>query len=721
MKTTDKFKGSLIIALSCCMFITQSQPEFIQHQVTSNFPAGVDVIVNDLDLDGDKDIISVNWHVNAEVAWWKNNGFNEFTKVVILDNAGKLRSVRAHDMNADNKTDLIVAAIEENSIILLQNNGDNTFAESIVDADFAGAHTIDIKDVNDDNHPDILCSGFDNINFESEIAWYENDGQNPVVWTKHLISDRFQTSPFIYGDDMDGDNDLDVIACGEQDDEILWWENTGAENFDEHMIDSLMDAVHTVIARDVDLDGDGDILASACISSKIAWYENNGQGVFIKHALPNFGGALWLDATDVDNDGDRDLFGAGQSAPNLAWWQNNGNQEFTKINIDGGFTQAFCIIPAKMDNDNDNDFVAIGYGSNKISWFENKLLNPNPYNHPESCVYDYAHQRWLISSTGGPNAPGYISEVDYLGMAQYFVTNIEDPLGMCIAEGVLYVSEENSGVLGFDLETKEQVFFQALNTVGNPDGLAYDNDGHLFVVDTWGRIYKIYLETQTVSLFRTSGLTNWTQDIVFDQVNNRLLAIGYASNAPIQAISLADSSVTNYPTNFSNYDGITMDQFGNVYLASHQSPGRIVRYFYGLSGDYDIVSSGHNQPAGLEYNQQNNILAIPNYGGSTVDFVMVTGTEIKENIISDSFIKDIFPNPFNEQINVEIIDNSGSDIEVTVFDINGKVIKDLYFDFPISSFSWDGKNNEGTTVRSGVFFINIRSGNHYEHRKIIKL
>ncbi len=494
-----------------------------------------------------------------------------------------------------------------------------------------------------------------------------------------------------------------------------------AENFEEHMIDSLLDAVHTVIARDVDLDGDADILAAACMSSKIAWYENNGQGEFVKHSLPNFGGALWLDATDLDNDGDRDLFGAGQSAPSLAWWQNNGSQQFTKININGGFTQAFCIIPSKMDNDNDTDLVAIGYGSNKISWFENKLFNPNPYNHPESCVYDYAHQRWLISNTGGPNAPGYISEVDDSGNAQYFVTNVEDPLGMCIAEGILYVSEENTGVLGFDLETKEQVFFQALNTVGNPDGLAYDDDGHLFVVDTWGRIYKIYLETQTVSLFRSSGLTNWTQDIVFDQPNNRLLAIGYALNAPIQAISLTDSSVTNYPTNFSNYDGITMDQFGNVYLASHQSPGRIVRYFNGLNGDYDIVSSGHNQPAGLEYNQQNNILAIPNYGGSSVDFIVVTGTEIKKNHIKDSFIKDIYPNPFHDKINVEIKEHSGSGIEVTVFDINGKIIRNLNLNSPSSSFTWDGKGKEGTKLKSGIYFFHIRSEKYTEQRKIVKL
>ncbi len=324
--------------------------------------------------------------------------------------------------------------------------GVNHSRTHMVDGNFVGAHTIDIKDVNDDGHLDILCSGFD-FNFHNgEIAWWENDGLSPIGWTKHLISDRFQQSPFIYGEDMDNDNDLDVIACGELNDEILWWENDGNQYFTEHMVDSLIDAIHTVIARDVDLDGDMDILGAACMSSQIAWYENDGKQEFLKHPLGSFPGALWLDATDLDNDNDRDLFGAPQGATMLAWWENNGNQQFNKHNITSTFTQSFCVVPTMMDNDNDTDLVAIGWQSNKISWFENKLEDPNPYYNPECCVFDYTNDCWLISSTGGVADPGYISEVDEEGNISYFATWIVDPLGMCIAEGKLVVSDADFGI-----------------------------------------------------------------------------------------------------------------------------------------------------------------------------------------------------------------------------------------------------------------------------------
>ena len=597
-----------------------AQPEFTQHMVTGNFTKGADIIAVDLNQDEAMDIVAVNSHTSAEVAWWKNNGFNEFTKITIRGDLNKVRSVRAKDVNRDQHTDLVAAVYGENRIIYLENEGIETFIEYTVDDNFVGAHTIDIKDVNDDGKPDILCSGFDYYYHNGEIAWWENDGNTPITWTKHLISDRFQQSPFIFAHDMDGDDDMDIIACGELNDEILWWENDGDENFTEHMIDSLFDAAHTVIAKDVDLDGDTDILAAACISSQIAWYENNGSQVFTKHYLGYFAGALWLDATDLDNDGDNDLFGAAMGTSHIAWWENTGNQQFIKHDINGTFTQAFCVVPAMMDNDNDIDLVAIGWQSNKISWFENKLENPDPYNHPECCVYDYANDRWLVSNTGGSD-PGYILEVDDEGNTAMFKSNIEDPLGMCIAENTLYVSDADNGVLGFDLATGEEVFFMSFNPIISMDGQAYDNNGHLFVVDTYGRIYKIYLEENFKTLFVSSGLTDYTQDIVFDEENNRLLAIGYAYHAPIQAIDLSDSTVTNYPTSFNNYDGITMDQRGHVYLASHQSPGRIIKYFSGLNGSYEVVSSGHNQPAGLHYNKQDNILAIPNYGGNSVDFI----------------------------------------------------------------------------------------------------
>jgi len=319
-----------------------TQLEFVQHQITNTFIKGADVIAVDLDRDGNMDIISVNSHTNAEIAWWKNDGFNEFTKITIRDNLNKARSVRSEDINNDQHIDLVVAVYGENNIIYLENNGDETFSEYTVEANFVGAHTIDIKDVNDDGNLDILCSGFDYYYHNGEIAWWENDGLSPIGWTKNLISNRFQQSPFVYGEDMDEDDDLDIIACGELNNEILWWENDGDENFTEHMVDNQITGIHTVIARDVDLDGDFDILAAACLGSQIAWYENTESQDFIKHPLGYFPGALWLDAADLDNDGDRDLFGGAQGASHLAWWENPGNQQFIKHNFNSTFTFSLC-------------------------------------------------------------------------------------------------------------------------------------------------------------------------------------------------------------------------------------------------------------------------------------------------------------------------------------------------------------------------------------------
>ncbi len=689
MKTlTLQFTLTLIL-LHVCYSIAYTQPEFIQHQVTNTFTKGADVIAVDLNQDGYMDIIGVNTDSNGEISWWKNNGFNEFTKITIRDNLNSVRSVRAMDVNNDQHIDLVAAIYGNNDILYLENDGNEVFEEFVVDANFVGAHTIDIKDVNDDGHLDILCSGFDFYFHNGEIAWWQNNGLSPIEWTKNLVSDRFQQSPFIYGEDMDLDNDLDIIACGELNDEILWWENNGQEEFSEHMVDSLIDAIHTVLARDVDLDGDMDILAAACMSSQIAWYENNGSMEFLKHPLGIFPGALWLDAVDLDNDGDRDLFGAPQGASNIAWWENPGNQQFIKHNINSIFTQSFCVVPAMMDNDNDTDLVAIGWQSNKISWFENKLENPNPYNHPECCVFDYDQNRWFISNTGGVDDPGSIVEIDENGNQNYWKTNLVDPLGMCIGDGILYLSEANDGVYGYDLISGEEEFYQAFSPIGNMDGMTYDGNGHLFVVDTGGKIYKIYLSSQQVTVFVSSGLTSWTQDIVFDEANNRLLAIGYAVNAPIQAISLEDSSITNYPTNYSYYDGITIDQFGNVYLASHQSPGRIVRYFNGLNGDYDIISTGHNEPAGLHYNTLTNILAVPNFGGSTVDFIQLGGNVINVpgdvpniqsgiNVATDGDTVLVAPGIYTENIDFLgknivvashfIIDNDFTQIQNTIID-----------------------------------------------------
>lgn len=367
-------KRILLFTLGCIWgsLLFSQEISFEQHLITDEFVDGYDVWPYDINSDGYIDILACGKASGGQVAYWLNDGSNNFAQTVLKQGLSGARSVRARDLNGDLLPDIVVAGWMANDIVCFMATGQNTYAEQLVDGNFKGAHTVDLKDVNTDGSLDILCSGFDYYGHNGEIAWWENNGEDSISWSKHLISDRFQQSPFVYGEDMDNDGDLDVIACGELNNEILWWENDGSGIFiAEYMVDSVFYSAHTVIARDVDLDGDMEILAAGCMNTKLAWYENDGSQNFIKHNLSPNGGDLWLDAADIDLDGDIDLVAAAMSASTLKWYENDGYQQFTRHNVDGGFASGFSVIPINMDTDGDVDLLAIGYASDKISWFEN--------------------------------------------------------------------------------------------------------------------------------------------------------------------------------------------------------------------------------------------------------------------------------------------------------------------------------------------------------------
>jgi sugar lactone lactonase YvrE len=713
-----------LLCLLCMSFPIAAQLEFVQHEVTDAFTKGADVITVDLDQDGDMDIVAVNSNSVSEVACWENDGNSNFTKKTILGQLNKCRSVRSADINDDGDTDLVVAVYGENRIIYLENKGEGTFEEHTVDAAFIGAHTIDIKDVDDDGDPDILCSGFDYHFHNGEIAWWENDGADPINWTKHLVSDRFQQSPFIFGEDMDGDGDMDMIACGELNDEILWWENDGNEIFSEHMVDSLMNGIHTVLARDVDLDGDMDILAAACIGSRVAWYENDGEEAFTKHDLGNCAGALWLDAADLDNDGDNDLFAAPQGSPFLMWWENPGNQQFIKRIIESAFTQSFCVVPTLMDDDDDLDLVAIGWQSNKISWFENKLESLNLLNNPESVVYNSLDNSYLVSNWGDGN----IIRIDSNAKHHYFTMLPEQLAGLHIMDGVLYASSNKgglNGLLGFSLASGELVCHIEIEGKGVLNDITSDDHGNLYITDSQNsKIYRVQPADSVYTLFVDSGLAA-PNGIWFDEPNNRLLVLnGQLPYRPIVAVNLEDSTTTIVvETGINSIDGLTADGTGNFYFSSWETDC-IYRYDETFTNPPEEVTSGHINPADIFYNQQDDVLAVPNFHGDTLELIPMGTTGIGLMSAEGNLKPLAYPNPFSDYLHLEYLLTAAGYIEIGFYNLTGQLVHTLDQGFRSAgphSLNWQPVKQGAEYLQPGIYFCNFKAGDEAVTIKIIKV
>ncbi|NOR75554.1 MAG: T9SS type A sorting domain-containing protein, partial [Draconibacterium sp.] len=88
---------------------------------------------------------------------------------------------------------------------------------------------------------------------------------------------------------------------------------------------------------------------------------------------------------------------------------------------------------------------------------------------------------------------------------------------------------------------------------------------------------------------------------------------------------------------------------------------------------------------------------------------------------SESYMR-CYPNPFNDQINIEFSSLSGK-VSIDVMNATGSLIRRIYDDYPTSGpnrIVWNGRNQTGDIVTSGMYYIRFVSGDTVETVKISK-
>ena len=200
-----------------------------------------------------------------------------------------------------------------------------SFTKHTIDPRTGGIHVIPV-DLNHDGKMDFVAL----LAQEHEtVLAYINKGTGDFTFEQKVIYAAPHPnwgSSGIQLVDLDKDGDLDVLLThGDTFDDgivkpyhgIQWLENTGAYRYVEHTI-AQMPGVHRAEAADIDGDGDLDIVACALLAGgsdvdektlpALVWLEQTKPGVFVRHTIEmGIPRHATLDVGDIDGDGDIDI------------------------------------------------------------------------------------------------------------------------------------------------------------------------------------------------------------------------------------------------------------------------------------------------------------------------------------------------------------------------------------------------------------------------------
>jgi len=330
----------------------------------------------DLDGDGDFDVLCSS-HSDDKISWYENidgNGTFGLQQIIATD-AISVECVTGVDLDGDGDYDVLSSSSSDEKIAWYENiDGNGTFGpEQNVSTEASGARSVYGVDLDGDGDNDVLSAHGDN-----KIAWYENTDGSGNFGPQQIITTHVNNPKCVFSIDLDGDGDNDVLSAANSDVRIAWYENIdGQGTFGPQQIITVYAlGAESVYSADLDGDGDNDVLSASWYDDEIAWYENiDGQGTFGPQQIisNNANSAESVLSADLDGDGDNDVLSASSYDGKITWYENTDGQGnfvlYQNISTQAGGAQS--VFSADLDGDGDYDVLSASTSSGKIAWYEN--------------------------------------------------------------------------------------------------------------------------------------------------------------------------------------------------------------------------------------------------------------------------------------------------------------------------------------------------------------
>lgn len=359
----------------------------IRNLVENNLDGASSVYSADLDGDGDTDVMATGYFDDA-VIWWENTDGvgTTWTEHAINLNYDGATCICSEDINGDGDMDVIAAALWDDAVTLWLNaNGSGTSWTAVsIDGSFNHAQFVSTGDMNDDGHVDILGAAF----FGS-IVWWENLDGSGLAWSKHYVGASLPQALCIQPGDIDGDGDADALGCNRGlQGGVRWWENLDGTGtlWSMHEVDLDFGIPYEVFPVDINGDDHCDVLGVS-LTADLTWWENL-DGLGTSWAKHNIDQTLNVPTStypaDLDQDGDDDVIVSDDNQ--VTWWENADGSG--SVWIEHPLTQESgdcrSVYSDDINGDDSPDVLAAGFDANDIYWFE--LIDYPPIGELESSV-----------------------------------------------------------------------------------------------------------------------------------------------------------------------------------------------------------------------------------------------------------------------------------------------------------------------------------------------
>jgi len=340
------------------------------------------MVSGDFNNDGNMDLIVATFGDNT-IELYSGNGSGGFSLHASLTNSlNGITEIEFVDLNGDTFEDIVACSYYNDKVVWFANDnggGGNYGSEQTISSAINGASGLAVGTIDAGATVDIMVSAID----DNTIFWFSNDGSG--LFTGPVVIDNTLTGPdSITLKNIDGDSDLDAIVVTSQatsTNVVQIFRNDGSGNFskDASPVATGLNYVNKVEIEDLDGDSNLDILVpilgSTVGTGSLVWYEDNGTGYTANPISTSFGNPSMVKMADLDSDGLDDMVvssGALADVNDLIWFKNNGAGSFgSEQVIDNTQGQAYVFEVADFNNDTFLDIASSAYNDDQLNWFEN--------------------------------------------------------------------------------------------------------------------------------------------------------------------------------------------------------------------------------------------------------------------------------------------------------------------------------------------------------------